>query len=143
MGVNERGGRLIGYARVSTLEQNLDMQIEALLKEGVHKNHLHREKMSATATKRPILALVLKSLRQDDTLIVWKWDRLARAKAMREFGLMVTGGSSSVPDLWHVLPLAAATARAQLLGAASLAWKLPVAERWVALLICRRSHFMR
>lgn len=79
MGVNERGGRLIGYARVSTLEQNLDMQREALFKEGVHKNHLHEEKMSATATRRPVLALVLKSLRQDDTLIVWKWDRLARS----------------------------------------------------------------
>lgn len=79
MGVNERGGRLIGYARVSTLEQNLGMQIEALLKEGVHKNHLHVEKMSATANKRPVLALVLKSLRDDDTLIVWKWDRLARS----------------------------------------------------------------
>lgn len=50
------------------------------------------------------------------------------AKAVRELGLIVTGGSSSVADSWPVLRLAAATARAQLLGAASLRWKLPVAE---------------
>lgn len=79
MGLNEKGGRLIGYARVSTLEQNLDMQIDALLKYGVHKNHLLVEKMSASATRRPVLDLTIKSLRKDDTLVVWKWDRLARS----------------------------------------------------------------
>ncbi len=50
------------------------------------------------------------------------------AKLARELGINMTGGSSSVADSWDVLRLAAATARAQLLGAASLAWKLPVAE---------------
>lgn len=50
------------------------------------------------------------------------------AKAARELGIDVTGGSSSIADLWPVLPWAAATARAQLLGAASLQWKLPVDE---------------
>jgi len=49
-------------------------------------------------------------------------------KTARELGLQITGGSSSIADAWDVLPLAAATARAQLLGAASLAWKLPVTE---------------
>lgn len=50
------------------------------------------------------------------------------AKAVRELGVVATGGSSSVADLYPVLREAAATARAQLLGAASLQWKLPVAE---------------
>ena len=54
--------------------------------------------------------------------------RLLLAKSARELGLSLTGGSSSIADAWDVLPLAAATARAQLLGAASLLWKLPVAE---------------
>lgn len=49
-------------------------------------------------------------------------------KAARELGLIATGGSSSIADLYPVLRLAAATARAQLLGAASLQWRLPVAE---------------
>ena len=50
------------------------------------------------------------------------------AKVARELGIAVTGGSSSVVDAWGVLRLAAATARAQLLGAASLAWKQPAGE---------------
>lgn len=57
--------------------------------------------------------------------------RLSRhllGKAVRELGLVATGGSSSIADLYPVLRLAAATARARLLGAASLQWKLPLAE---------------
>jgi isoquinoline 1-oxidoreductase subunit beta len=53
-------------------------------------------------------------------------------KLARELGIVITGGSSTVADSWDVLRLAAATARAQLLGAASLQWKLPVAEFAVA-----------
>lgn len=49
-------------------------------------------------------------------------------KLARELGINATGGSSSVADAWDVLRTAAATARASLLGAASLQWKLPVAE---------------
>ncbi len=50
------------------------------------------------------------------------------AKVARELGINATGGSSSVVDAWEVLRLAAATARAQLLGAASLTWKQPAGE---------------
>jgi isoquinoline 1-oxidoreductase beta subunit len=49
-------------------------------------------------------------------------------KLGRELGLNVTGGSSSVADAWDVVRVAAATARASLLGAASLQWKLPIDE---------------
>lgn len=49
-------------------------------------------------------------------------------KLAREMGINVTGGSSSVADAWDVLRTAAATARAQLLGAAALQWRLPVDE---------------
>jgi len=50
------------------------------------------------------------------------------SKLARELGINLTGGSSSVTDAWELLRWAAATARAQLLGAASLRWKLPVSE---------------
>lgn len=53
------------------------------------------------------------------------------AKLARELGLSLTGGSASVADAWQPLRLAAATARAQLLGAASIGWKLPVDELMV------------
>ncbi|HUG24442.1 xanthine dehydrogenase family protein molybdopterin-binding subunit [Piscinibacter sp.] len=49
-------------------------------------------------------------------------------KVARELGINATGGSSSVADSWEVLRWAAATARAQLLGAASLRWRLPLAD---------------
>jgi isoquinoline 1-oxidoreductase subunit beta len=50
------------------------------------------------------------------------------AKLARELGINATGGSTSIADLWLPLRWAAATARAQLLGAASLQWKLPLDE---------------
>lgn len=54
--------------------------------------------------------------------------RWAVATLAGELGINATGGSSSVADAWEPLRLAAATARQQLLGAASLRWKLPLAE---------------
>jgi isoquinoline 1-oxidoreductase beta subunit len=53
-------------------------------------------------------------------------------KVGRELGINATGGSSSVADAWEVVRLAAATARASLVGAASLRWKLPVEDLRVA-----------
>ncbi len=54
------------------------------------------------------------------------------AKAMREFGLMLTGGSSSIKDLWLPMRQAGASARAMLVGAAAQAWGVPAAEIQVA-----------
>lgn len=73
-----KGGRLIGYARVSTIEQNLDMQVEALRKVGVEQRHLHVEKISASAKRRPVFDWAIKILRPGDTFIVWRLDRLGR-----------------------------------------------------------------
>jgi isoquinoline 1-oxidoreductase subunit beta len=53
-------------------------------------------------------------------------------KVGRELGVNATGGSSSVADAWEVVRLAAATARASLIGAASLQWKLPAEDLQVA-----------
>lgn len=67
----------IGYARVSTLEQSLDLQLQALEREGVEKVFL--EKASGAQRDRPELAKALEYLRSGDTLIVWKLDRLGRS----------------------------------------------------------------
>ena len=64
--------------------------------------------------------------RHDSTMV--RSGQWVVAKIARELGINVTGGSSSVVDAWEVLRLAAATARAQLLGAASLVWKQPANE---------------
>lgn len=57
-----------------------------------------------------------------------KAGRWVVGKVARELGINATGGSSSVADAWEVIRTAAATARASLLGAASLQWRLPVDE---------------
>lgn len=69
---------MIGYARVSTKDQNLDLQLDALRAAGVRENNLHVEKLSATAKNRPALENAIKDLRAGDTLVVWRLDRLAR-----------------------------------------------------------------
>jgi DNA invertase Pin-like site-specific DNA recombinase len=71
--------RLIGYARVSTLEQNLDMQVQALIKAGVHRDHLHVEKLSASNKRRPKLDWVIASARPGDVVVCYKLDRIARS----------------------------------------------------------------
>ncbi len=68
---------LIGYARVSTQEQETDMQIDALRKAGV--TLIHEEKRSGGDRKRPVLAKVLDDLQPGDTLVVYKLDRVARS----------------------------------------------------------------
>lgn len=70
-------GALIGYARVSTEDQNLDMQIAALKEFGCHR--IYEEKASSAALYRPQLELALRMLRPGDVLAVWKLDRLARS----------------------------------------------------------------
>lgn len=69
---------LVGYARVSTLDQNLDLQRDALTKAGCDK--LFEEKRSGKAgTKRPAFEEALAYLRSEDVLVVWKLDRLGRS----------------------------------------------------------------
>lgn len=68
---------LIGYARVSTVDQNLALQRDALTEAGCE--HIYTEQLSGAVTDRPELAAALKFARSGDTLIVWKLDRLARS----------------------------------------------------------------
>lgn len=70
-------GELIGYARVSTEEQRLDLQLEALKQAGCYL--IYEEKKGATAKKRDELDKLIRDLRPGDTLVVWRLDRLARS----------------------------------------------------------------
>jgi DNA invertase Pin-like site-specific DNA recombinase len=67
----------IGYARVSTREQNLIMQSSALEEDGCEK--VYEEVISGAKAERPVLDNVLSQLRPGDVLVVWKLDRLGRS----------------------------------------------------------------
>lgn len=71
--------RLVGYARVSTEEQNLDMQTAALKRAGVLDDNIHTDKASGVSKRRPGLKNAIKDCRDGDTLVVWKLDRLTRS----------------------------------------------------------------
>jgi DNA invertase Pin-like site-specific DNA recombinase len=70
---------LIGYARVSTNEQNLNLQRDALRKAGVLAKDIYTDTITGTKSERPGLSQALSHLRQGDTLVVWRLDRLGRS----------------------------------------------------------------
>lgn len=71
--------RLVGYARVSTTDQNLDLQFDALQKAGCLQKNVFIDKISGAKSERPGLNRCLESLQAGDTLIVWRLDRLGRS----------------------------------------------------------------
>lgn len=75
-GKDELHSMLIGYARASTQDQNLDLQRDALVKAGCQE--VLEDKVSGSRAERPGLTKVLELLREGDTLVVWKLDRLGR-----------------------------------------------------------------
>jgi DNA invertase Pin-like site-specific DNA recombinase len=75
---------LIGYARVSTEEQSVDLQVDALEKAGCEQ--VYTDKLLATKAQRPGLAEAQSHLRKGDVLVIWKLDRLGRSvKGLIEF----------------------------------------------------------
>ena len=68
---------ILGYARVSTKDQNLDGQRDALTAAGAER--IFEEKVTGTARSRPELEQMLKDLRNGDVVVVTKYDRLARS----------------------------------------------------------------
>jgi DNA invertase Pin-like site-specific DNA recombinase len=67
----------IGYARVSTQDQNLDLQIDALKKSGCEK--IYQEIISGAKSDRPVLNKMLEEIRSGDVIVIWKLDRLGRS----------------------------------------------------------------
>ena len=72
-------GRLIGYARVSTAEQDLGLQLAALRSVGCSDPHIFCDTASGARTSRPGLEACVHALVPGDTLVVWRLDRLGRS----------------------------------------------------------------
>jgi DNA invertase Pin-like site-specific DNA recombinase len=68
---------LVGYARVSTYEQTLDLQTDALKQSGCE--YIFTDTASGAKTERPGLKQAMSYLRRDDSLVVWRLDRLGRS----------------------------------------------------------------
>jgi len=91
-----------GYARVSTKDQNLNLQIEALEKAGCEK--IFNEKISGSTKNRPELDKMIAHLRKDDVLFIWRLDRLGRSLkniidlvlSLSEKGVVIKGISDGV-----------------------------------------------
>jgi DNA invertase Pin-like site-specific DNA recombinase len=74
----EPTGQLIGYARVSTKDQSVEMQLDALRRAGVPEDNLWFEVKSGVRAKRPQLEMALTQCMRGDTFVVYKLDRLGR-----------------------------------------------------------------
>ncbi len=79
---------IIGYARVSTKDQNLALQIDALEKAGCDKENIFQEKVSGSKANRPELKKMIGQLRKGDVVVIWKLDRLGRS--LRDLVNLVT-----------------------------------------------------
>lgn len=70
---------MIGYARVSTRDQDPQMQIDALLKAGVAMDDIYYETASGASKRRPQFDAMMKDARKGDVIVFWKLDRLGRS----------------------------------------------------------------
>ena len=74
-------GRMIGYARVSTSDQDVGLQREALRRAGCQERQIFCDTASGTQAARPGLEACLQALEPGDMLVVWRLDRLGRSMA--------------------------------------------------------------
>lgn len=72
-------GTRYGYCRTSTKTQDLGIQLDALRKIGIQPEHIYEEQESGAKRDRPVLAQVLAQLQSGDTLVCWRFDRIARS----------------------------------------------------------------
>lgn len=88
---------LFGYARKSTESQKIDLQVDALLRYGVAQKNIYIDTGSGAKSDRENLDKLLSKLREGDTLVIWKLDRIA--KSVRHLTQLVTDFKENEIDL--------------------------------------------
>jgi DNA invertase Pin-like site-specific DNA recombinase len=82
--------KTFGYARVSTIDQDLSLQRAALLRYGVEPDNIIEDKASGATMTRPGMKNLIRAMRPGDTVVVWKLDRLGRTlPGIIEIGLQM------------------------------------------------------
>src|SRR5215510_2894284 len=134
---------LIGYARVSTDEQNLDLQRDAPLKAGVAAKDLYTDKVTGVKSERPGLQTALSHLREGDTFIVWRLDTLGRSlKHLIETVTMLKEQGISFKSLTENIDTSTATGNLvfQIFGALAEFERNLIKERTIAGLEAARAR---
>ena len=97
-------GQLLGYARVSTIDQNLDRQLDALKEYGVDERLIYREKITGTKRDRPELSRMLNEMQEGDTVVICDLTRISRStKDMLDIIEKIRGKGAyikSLKDTW-------------------------------------------
>ena len=134
---------LIGYARVSTNEQNLDLQRDALIKAGVTAKNIYTDKVTGVKSERPGLKQALSHLREGDTFIVWRLDRLGRSlRHLIDTVTLLKNQGVSFKSLTENIDTSTATGNLvfQIFGALAEFERNLITERTVAGLIAARAR---
>ncbi len=132
---------LIGYARVSTDQQQTNLQIDALLRAGC--DVVHQEKASGGSMNRPVLLAMLGALNNGDTVIVYKLDRMGRSLAdLLDIARRVEARGARLQSLTDCFETATAAGRMmfQLLGTFAEFERSMIVERTSAGLAAARAR---
>ncbi|HYG85059.1 MAG TPA: recombinase family protein [Azospirillum sp.] len=103
---------LLGYARVSTVDQNLDAQFAALVAAGVNPARIYTDKASGAKADRPGLAELMRALREDDVIVIWRLDRLGRSlRELLELVSRIEAAGAGLRSLTETLDTTTPTGR--------------------------------
>lgn len=126
--------RKLGYARVSTADQSLDLQISALKSAGctnIYKDH----GVSGNTTKRPAFDALLADIEEGDTLVIWRLDRMGRSlKHLIEINDLLTARGAYLDSLSDKIDTSNATGEFvfHILGAVAQLERRIISERTLA-----------
>lgn len=132
---------LIGYARVSTEDQNLDLQLDALRAAGCDR--IFEDRLSGSVAQRPGLTETISFVRKGDTLVVWRLDRLGRSlKNLIEVVGQLEGRGIGLRSLQEAIDTSSSTGRLvfQIFGALAEFERNLIRERTMAGLAAARAR---
>jgi DNA invertase Pin-like site-specific DNA recombinase len=134
-------GHLVGYARVSTIDQNPQLQLDALDRAGCTRVFV--DHASGSRTDRPQLTAALDYLRRDDTLCVWRLDRLGRSLPhLIQVATTLTDRGVALRSLTEQIDTASASGRLilHIFGALAEFERALISERTLAGLAAARAR---